>query len=145
MKFQVRWTNLKRPVVVGFPRPIHNLIKVEIACLGSYRTLIKSLMGGEKVEIRKWKMNFFNKLGLLPLSIFQLIFALHIPIKSLIESWFWLTWNWAAALMSAEPVRPFTKNGKLRVVSSTAFIENTNRLPETCVYITNASPKIWNL
>ena len=47
--------------------------------------------------------------------------------------------------MGAEPARPFTKNGKLHVVSFNGLLENTNKLPETCVYITNASPKIWNL
>ena len=44
-----------------------------------------------------------------------------------------------------EPARPFTKYRKLHVVSTTGLLENTNKLPETCVYITNASPKIWNL
>ena len=39
----------------------------------------------------------------------------------------------------------FHKNGNLHVVSSTSLSENTNKLIVTCVYITNASPKIWNL
>ena len=43
------------------------------------------------------------------------------------------------------PCTAFHENGKLHVVSSTGLLENTNKLPETCVYITNASPKIWNL